>query len=162
MVRQGRSVSPIFEAPGAKVAIFWVDWLHCVDLSIAADWLGEFLVCVLPKLPGRSHAARISVLRQRVQALYRRFPCDSKIDVLTANRLSPDTEDQVPWCRVSWPRASGGPTCRRSFGSSRRDGSPCESGHRLPRELLRLSVPAPAKEENGSAFFFLMVASLMW
>ena len=62
MVRQGRSVSPIFEAPGVKVAIFRVDWLHCVDLGIAADWLGEFMVNVLPKLPGRSHAARISVL----------------------------------------------------------------------------------------------------
>ena len=32
---------------------------------------------------------RISVLWQRVQALHRRFPFDSKIDVLTANMLSP-------------------------------------------------------------------------
>ena len=47
------------------------------------------MVYVLPKLPGRSHAARISVLWQRVLALQRRFPFDSKIDVLTANMLSP-------------------------------------------------------------------------
>ena len=118
-----------FEAPGVKVAIFRVDWLHCVDLGIAADWLGEFLVYVLPELLGRSDAARISVVWRRVQALHRRFPCDSKIEYAATHDT--DTENEVLWCRVSWPRVSGAPTRRRSFRSSRRDGPQCESASRV-------------------------------
>ena len=90
MLARGLSISPLFFAPGVRSGMFRLDWLHVVDLGIGSDWLGQFFTYLLQWLPGVTAEARVSGLWQRIQALYRIYPCESKLDNLTRNMLSPN------------------------------------------------------------------------
>ena len=39
----GKIVSPLFDAPGVRMCIFKLDWLHIVDLGIASEFFGALL-----------------------------------------------------------------------------------------------------------------------
>ena len=90
MQRQGRRVCPLFEAPGVTVRSFKIDWLHVADLGISADWLGQAFVFLLPICEGPSQEARVQGLWRRIQELYVECPCDSQLEDLTLNMLSPN------------------------------------------------------------------------
>ena len=86
---QGRSVSPLFFAPGIRLECWKIDWLHVCDLGVAADFIGQMLTYLAAKMPGSTKERRMQALWQRVQALYREFPSDRNLDGLTENMLSP-------------------------------------------------------------------------
>ena len=64
--------------------------MHCADLGIGADWLGQLIVYMLQWMVGNSRKERLNDLWQRIQALYRDYPDASKLDNLTENMLSLD------------------------------------------------------------------------
>jgi hypothetical protein len=67
----GAAVSPIFGAPWVETSIFKIDWLHAVDLGIAADFAGNFLLhLVRHHMPGENMKVRCGALWQRLQAWY--------------------------------------------------------------------------------------------
>ena len=87
MVRQGRSVTPISEAAGVKVTFsrsFLVGATLCASRSSGN---------VCKRFTAASCVTARSTSSQRV--------CCHHVT---------DTENEVLWCRVSWPRASGAPT----------------------------------------------------
>ena len=64
----GITVSPLFDAPWVVVEIFKMDWLHCVDQGIAADFLGNVLfILAKKKIPGRSFKVKVDALWLRIQ-----------------------------------------------------------------------------------------------
>ena len=75
---QGRSVSPLFLAPGVSLATFKLDWLHIADLGVGADWLGQLFSFLLPKMRGGNRAARVADFWKRIQGLYTTHPCSSR------------------------------------------------------------------------------------
>lgn len=88
--QHGLQASPLFSAPGFRVPIIRLDWLHVMDLGVCADWLGQLFRFLLPKFDGRNDKARIAGLWRRIQALYVVYPPFAKLDNLTLNMLSPN------------------------------------------------------------------------
>ena len=86
---QGLDHSPLFSAPGFRLPIVRLDWLHVMDLGVCADWLGQFFRFVLRKFDGQTDATRIAALWHQVQHLYTVYPPFAKLDNLTLNMLSP-------------------------------------------------------------------------
>ena len=89
LLAQGRSISPLFSAPGVLVDIFKIDWLHVVDLGIAADWVGQVFAYLTPRMPGGNKAERVQSLWRRVSALYNDYPTEARLGNLTEAMLSP-------------------------------------------------------------------------
>ena len=69
--------SPLFAAPFLTSQCFGVDWLHCVDQGVAADYLGNLLWHVLPQFPGANRREKVSALYKRIQTYYRQHRTDS-------------------------------------------------------------------------------------
>ena len=40
IAEKGLPISPLFQAPGVRVDVCKVDWLHVVDLGVGPDWIG--------------------------------------------------------------------------------------------------------------------------
>ena len=87
---QGKSPSPLFGCPGFHTKLCRLDWLHVADLGVAADWLGQLFLFLQRKFPGRSMKASIANLWIRIQALYKEYGSESKLDDLTEHMLSLD------------------------------------------------------------------------
>jgi len=65
-------LSPLMGAPFVTTQIFSIDWLHAVDLGVAADFLGGlFATLVHGSLPGASRKARCAQLWALVQEFYK-------------------------------------------------------------------------------------------
>ena len=58
----GKKISPIFSVQGVSNRIFRFDWLHSVDQGVAADFFGNTMETLLPKLDGESKAAKCLTL----------------------------------------------------------------------------------------------------
>ena len=67
-------VSPLFSIPGVTLETFVIDWLHCMDLGMAADFAGNLLFHVLPCFPGRDIKQQCKVLHRHLQSWYRDNP----------------------------------------------------------------------------------------
>ena len=89
MRSQGITPTPQHNAPGVRSSIFRLDWLHVADLGVSADWLGGlFTFLAEHKFPGRSFAAKLSGLWQRIQQLYRVHLPAARLDQLTDKMLN--------------------------------------------------------------------------
>ena len=64
--------------------------MHCADLGIGADWLGQLMVFMLDWMNGNTRKERINDLWGRIQALYPNYPGGSRLDNLTEKMLSLD------------------------------------------------------------------------
>jgi hypothetical protein len=84
---KGRTLSPLFAAPLVRASIFRVDWLHAVDLGVAADFMGNVFAMLLPKLPGATLKDRCRSLWLRVQAYYETFQVQDKLTDLTLTMI---------------------------------------------------------------------------
>ena len=91
-LQRGALISPIFAAPFVTTKTFRRDWLHHVDLGIAADFLGNLFKVFRDKLPGRNQEVRVRALWLRVLAFYNGPP------VVT---------DRLPKLPMSWIQADG-------------------------------------------------------
>ena len=83
-------MSPLFAVPWVTSSIFRVDWLHCADLGVAADYLGNLFWSVLPKLPGRSRKERVSALWGEVQGFYKTYNVCDKLSNLVETMIRKD------------------------------------------------------------------------
>ena len=91
IISRGRSVSPLLAVPWVHSSIFRVDWLHCADLGVSADYLGNLFWSVLPKLPGRSRKEQVSVLWIEVQHFYTTYKvCDKLQHTLVETMIRKD------------------------------------------------------------------------
>ena len=59
---RGKPVSPLFCVFGVFTCLFKVDWLHAVDKGVAADYIGNLFIVLVPKLPGRNQQQRCNYL----------------------------------------------------------------------------------------------------
>lgn len=75
-------VSPLFGCPALRSSAFLLDWLHVVDLGVAADVLGNIFKMLLPKYTGANERERCEALFLEVQAYYRQTKVDSQFDNL--------------------------------------------------------------------------------
>lgn len=85
---QGLDISPIFSAPWVTTKIFKYDWLHAVDLGVAADMLGQifdFFIRTkgLAGTPGKTIAARCKALWLDIQLWYKAQKVTDKLQNLT-------------------------------------------------------------------------------
>ena len=89
--RRGLVVCPLFGSPGFRCTMIRPDWLHIADLGVGAFWIGQLFHYLLAKFAGRTQAERCARLQDRARGLYGSYPCDSKLNTLTQNTLSPNS-----------------------------------------------------------------------
>lgn len=83
----GYGICPIFSIPFLRSEHFVIDWLHCVDLGVAQDYLGNLFWAALPKLEGKNREQRIAALFIKMQEFYKRTKVSSKLDDLKETML---------------------------------------------------------------------------
>ena len=83
----GTGICPIFSIPFLGSNQFAIDWLHCVDLGVTQDYLGNLFWAALPKLPGTNREQKISCLFLKIQEFYKRTNCSSRLDDLKETML---------------------------------------------------------------------------
>ena len=69
-LNEGRPISPIFGTPFFKPSIIRLDWLHVVDLGVAADCAGNILWQVQFRLPGNNISQRLKALFLELREFY--------------------------------------------------------------------------------------------
>ena len=122
---RGAVITPIFSAPYVTTRTIRRDWLHSVDMGIAADFLGNLFKVFRDKLPGRTQADRVQVLWMRIQAFY---------------ETPPKVSDRLPKLQNSWiqaettkpPKLKGNASCTRAL---------IPFAHTLALELLDPTQP---------------------
>ena len=63
---------PLWCVPGVSCSIVVVDWLHCADLGVTADILGNILLELMDLFPGSDRNVRMQALWQEIRAEYDR------------------------------------------------------------------------------------------
>jgi hypothetical protein len=68
---RGKRVCPLFSVFGIFNHLFVVDWLHCADQGVTADFLGnEFEYLVKNKMPGNNQEVRCEAFREHLLTYY--------------------------------------------------------------------------------------------
>ena len=79
---KGQAINPLLQLPWFRTTCVRPDWLHCADLGVAADMAGNAFWIFQSLLPGRSQAARVQVLNDRLQSWYDAEKTEERIDRL--------------------------------------------------------------------------------
>lgn len=112
IVKSGCELSPLLTAvPFVDASIFRVDWLHCADLGISADFLGNVFCLFMTKLEGRSLKEKCRALWQKLQTWYKDTKCQEQLQhlVVTMIRLPskpPKLRCSAAQCRALIPFAA--------------------------------------------------------
>ena len=71
-IRRGKPVSPIFGVMGVVNLLFKIDWLHCADKGITADFLGNLFeyIVMQKRVPGATIAERCTALGEMAEQWY--------------------------------------------------------------------------------------------
>lgn len=86
---QGRTCCPLLSLPFFRVPeICRLDWMHAMDLGVAADFLGQVLAYILHREPGRNRELRMRSLRMKLDGAYVRSQAAVRIDALTESMLN--------------------------------------------------------------------------
>ena len=83
MAEEKQKKSPVFSCPFLTAHQMVIDWLHCCDLGVAQDFLGNLFLHLLPLFPGNSNDARVKELYLTIVDFYSRSNSESKLDDLT-------------------------------------------------------------------------------
>ena len=86
-LRLGKPIPPVFACPGFDMSAVSIDWLHCADLGVAPDWLGNFLFALQSRYPGASMDARLSNVFLALRAYYAANRIENRLDNLTMKML---------------------------------------------------------------------------
>lgn len=70
IIAGGGSVSPLFSTPGLQHDMFVLDWLHIVDQGISADFQGNLLYMLVPRMPGNNNIERCKALFLEIKQYY--------------------------------------------------------------------------------------------
>jgi hypothetical protein len=63
-------VCPLWSVPGCNCSIVIVDWLHCADLGVTADVIGNILFELVELVPGHDRTVRMRALWLLIQQEY--------------------------------------------------------------------------------------------
>ena len=83
VLQSGHAISNLFKCPGFDTSCIALDWLHVVDIGVAADFLGNLFWAFLPLQDGSANAARVSSLYRKIQAFYQANNVDNRLKNLT-------------------------------------------------------------------------------
>jgi len=92
----GKKISPLFSVQGVSNRIFRFDWLHAVDQGVAADFFGNALETLLPKMAGDNKAAKCQTLNRKLQAFYKRHKVQDKVKCLKLKHFKRPSATQPP------------------------------------------------------------------
>lgn len=87
MRQAGLTLSPLFASPCLKTTCFLLDWMHIVDLGVAADVSGNLLKMCMGKYPARSESERCRLMLLEVQQYYRTHQVESRFDNITPRMI---------------------------------------------------------------------------
>lgn len=82
----GIDINELFQTPGLTSKQFLLDWLHIVDLGVAADFMGNVfhhLIASGNHLPGNNVKERVKSLFHRIQSYYKTEGVENKLPTLT-------------------------------------------------------------------------------
>lgn len=110
ILENGATISPIFSVPGVTNHIFRIDWLHCVDQGVAADFLGNIFKISCQKMPGENIKIRCAGLWARLQAFYTRNSVGDRLQNLVPTmflqpKKAPKLRCSAAQCRAMIPFA---------------------------------------------------------
>ena len=111
ILQNGLPVSPLFTIPWISLAIFRIDWLHCADQGVAADFLGNLFVVLRDKLPGNNVDEKTQSLWELVQGFYESKQIDDRLQDLTKGMIqssgkAPKLRCSAACCRALIPWAA--------------------------------------------------------
>ena len=90
IIDNGLPINQLLLVPWVDVAICRIDWLHCSDKGVGAEFVGNALVHLQAKFPGATIADRVRSLSDRMLAYYKANPnVEDKLDRLLPNMLYP-------------------------------------------------------------------------
>ena len=110
ILRNGQTVSPLLQVPWVTTAIFRIDWLHCADQGISADFLGNAFLLLSRKCTGRNKQERTNALWAKVQEFYRTNQVADRLQNLVPSMLqqpgkAPKLRSSAAQCRALVPFA---------------------------------------------------------
>ena len=88
-MRKGIAINPIFSVAGIILEIFRIDWLHAVDLGVAADFLGNLLWMIAEKMPAPNQESRVDLLWQEIIKHYEIYSVTDRIKKFSINTIRP-------------------------------------------------------------------------
>ena len=151
----GKSPCPLLSLPHFDTPLVCrIDWLHALDLGVSADWIGQFFVYLLPRLPGRNRPEKIKNLWGYIEAGYIRNPCASRLDDLTDQMLNlrgagaPKLKAHAAECRGLVPVAREIAAHLLGDAADPRDQSVREATFELARCYDALSHTAPDPQQT--------------
>jgi hypothetical protein len=106
ILEDGKKINPLFSCPGFSSALVAIDWLHCCDLGVCADFLGNLFHIMIPKQAGRNKDEKLKTLFHKIQKYY--------ADEGVADRLN-----DLTWTMIQ-KKASSSPKLRAKAAEARR------------------------------------------
>ena len=87
-IERGIPVTPLFQAPFVTTKTFRRDWLHSVDLGIAADFLGSlFRHLIVRHMPGNNRTVKTAALWDRILDFYEAHGTQDRLRTLVWNGI---------------------------------------------------------------------------
>ena len=105
MFRQGKSVSPLLSCPGLRSTCFKIDWLHAADQGCTADFLGNLLFLLLPKMSGRNKKERLAALFGVIVGWYGETDAEARLQSLTMGMIKKQKGSPKLRCSAAEARA---------------------------------------------------------
>ena len=94
LLQQNRSLSPMFFFPGFDATMIRVDWLHCMDIGLAAQWCGAVLAVAVEdfKHLGNNMDVRRQYLFSSILNFYKEtnVPHGDRLKILPLKRFRPE------------------------------------------------------------------------
>ena len=81
LLAQGHLCSPLFSLPAFTINMFKLDWLHIMDLGVAADVAGNVLWVLQGKIPGANVKMRVSKLYLQIAKYYKETGVQDKLNI---------------------------------------------------------------------------------
>ena len=110
ILENGLQVSPLFQTPWLTSDVFRVDWLHCADLGVTADFLGNMFRLLASKCEGNNVKQKTHSLWKLVQQFYADHNVGDKLQNLTPTMIqcsgkAPKLRCSAAQCRALLPFA---------------------------------------------------------
>lgn len=110
ILESGQDISPILFAPHVTIDIFRIDWLHCADQGITADYLGNMFRLLVSKCRGGNIQERTAALWDLVQKYYKEEQVQDRLQNLThlmikQSKKAPKLRCSAAQCRALVPFA---------------------------------------------------------
>jgi hypothetical protein len=102
---QGIQPSPLFRIPGVTLASIKLDWLHCVDLGITADCLGNLMHEAIEGFAEGSKEKNLRKLWAYILEFYKKENPASKLHSLTLDMIRAKGNTQAPKLRAKGAQA---------------------------------------------------------